>query len=140
MSSLFLKVHSLADEVAQLNSIHLSLFVSKSLHKPLGNSMYCCSETVKEPLMEFDLRFERCHTAAYSLRQTWQACSNYNSALATIHHGKMADTVQIDWHKCPCFFSARGSEPIVELTWLPTIRHDDIVLFLCWRPPSKEFS
>lgn len=31
------------------------------------------------------------------------------------------------------------SEPIVELTWLPAIRHDDIILLSCWRPPSKEF-
>ncbi len=37
-------------------------------------------------------------------------------------------------------FQLGGLEPIVELTWLPTIRHDDIVLFSRWRPPSKEFS
>lgn len=37
-------------------------------------------------------------------------------------------------------FQLGGSEPIVELTGLPTIRHDDIVLFSRWRPPSKEFS
>lgn len=32
-----------------------------------------------------------------------------------------------------------ASEPIVELRWLPTIRHGDTVLFSRWRPPSKEF-
>lgn len=37
-------------------------------------------------------------------------------------------------------FQLAASEPIVELTRLPTIRHDDIALFSCWRPPSKEFS
>lgn len=79
----------------------------------LGNPTYCCSETVKEPAMEFDLRLKRCHTDAYSLRQTWQACSDCHSALAAIHHGKMATAVQINWHKCPCFFSAR---------WLRTYR------------------
>ncbi len=37
-------------------------------------------------------------------------------------------------------FQLGASEPVVQLTWLPTIRHDDTVLFSRWRPPSKEFS
>lgn len=52
----------------------------------------------------------------------------------------MANTLQIICGRnVHAPFQLGAPEPIVELAWLPTIRHDDIVLVSRWRPPSKEF-